>query len=145
MGSFAPIAGIALQALNQRGQARAANQAASAEAARQSQAIQLTQEANNQKRREQLRQIQATQRARFGAQGLRSAGGSAAAVLSGFEKSTNRDIRDDTGLTNLRLGEINRRLEDTRRANLLAPKNFVRDRVFGELKKRIPLFSLLDQ
>lgn len=136
---------VGLQALNQRNQARAANRAASADAANQRQTIQLAQDANNRKRRDQLRRIQATQRARFGAQGLRSAGGSAAAVLSGFEKATNRDIRDDTSLTNLRLNEINRRLEDTRRANLLAPKNFVRDRIFGEFGKRIPMLSLLDQ
>ena len=75
----------------QRAQQRAAQTRNQSEAAR----IQREFEIRERNRRERLRKTVAAQRARFGALGIGSAGGSAAAIITGLQSKTDADSRFD--------------------------------------------------
>jgi len=74
-------------------------------------------------KRARLKRAQATQRARFGGQGLNSTGGSAAALLEGLRKDTEKSIFDQRSFENM---QVNQLAENTRRKgriNLLENRN----------------------
>ena len=96
--------------IKQRQQVRAQNAGAEAAAQSQVQQIRRAQEIRERERRERLRRALATQRAQFGSQGL-GRGGSAEAVLKGLATDTDRVIQDDRSLNALRIGDINRTLD----------------------------------
>ncbi|MEO5373440.1 MAG: hypothetical protein H7840_04080 [Alphaproteobacteria bacterium] len=75
--------------------------------------------AKQQQRQDLLRRTLASQRARFGAMGIGSGGGSAAAVLNGFRQSSAQDEATDRLDTNLSLEDINRSLDYRYQQNLL--------------------------
>ena len=113
----------------QRAQQRAAQARTQAEAAR----IQREFEIRERNRRERLRKTVAAQRARFGAIGIGSAGGSAAAIITGLQRKAVEDSRFDLEGVSLRRSSL---LEASRPA---ARNNF------RLLQKTIsPFISLLD-
>lgn len=148
MGQFEPFALMAaefgLKSLQQRsaarGQESAQREAANARIAQ----IRETQALEERRRRERLRRAMATQRARFGAQGL-GAGGSAAAVLRGLEAEAGRDDRDSRALVDMRIGDIERGLAQSRRRNLLEASQMRQDFALGAFRKGLPkVLSLLE-
>lgn len=120
MGGLLPGAAMsALQIGMEAAQRGAQQQQAKAEAAAQAQQITTTQAISARERQDQLRRALATQRARFGAQGLLSTSGSARAVISGLEEDAERDDADSRLLTDLRLDRLNDQVDWQRRRSLL--------------------------
>ena len=80
--------------------------------------IQQSQQMEAQRRREQLRRALASQRARFGAQGI-SAGGSSEAVLSGLAAEAEQRDAETRSLSRSRINRINDQLAYANRKSLL--------------------------
>lgn len=142
MGNFDPVmvaAEIGMSALKHHtaGHARGTDQqdAANARIAQ----VRKTEAIEERRRRERLRQALATQRARFGAQGL-AGGGSADAVLGGLTADTDRDIGDSRALTAMRIDDINRSLAQSRRRNLLETNQKL---ALGAFREAAPYLNLL--
>lgn len=149
MGGIDPLTALSvLQTgvglIQQRQQVRAQNAGAEAAAQSQIQQIRRAQEIRERERRERLRRALATQRAQFGSQGL-GRGGSAEAVLKGLATETDRANQDDRSLNVLRIGDINRTLNQRRRRSLLDASNFRRRTTFGLLERGLNGFSLLER
>jgi hypothetical protein len=120
MGGILPSAAMsALQLGLDAAQQNSAQAEAKAEARAQERQIQQTQEIAARQRRDQLRRALATQRARFGAQGIAAGGGSAEAALGGLEAEAAREEADAQSLNELRIGRLNEQLDWQRRRNLL--------------------------
>lgn len=120
MGGILPSAAMsALQLGLDAAQQSSAQAQAKAETRAQVMQIQQTQEIAARQRRDQLRRALATQRARFGAQGIAAAGGSAEAALGGLEAEAAREDADAQSLAELRIGRLNDQLDWQRRRNLL--------------------------
>ena len=124
MASFVPTAALtAMQISMEKSQEKAKKDAESANANAQSAQIRYAQQLEQSDRRDKLRRAIATQRARFGAQGL-SSSGSAAAVLSGLAAEADQDAAASENLASLRLDSLNQQAEQRR--NLLdasSPRN----------------------
>lgn len=119
MGGMLPTAAMsALQLGLNAAQQAGAQDEAKAQARAQVRQIEQTQEIASRQRRDQLRRALATQRARFGAQGI-AYGGSAEATLSGIEAEAAREEADAQSLNDLRIGRLNDQLDWQRRRNLL--------------------------
>lgn len=121
MGGMLPTAALsAVQFGMDMAQQKNSQSEAKADAQAQTQQIQQQQEVQLRERREQLRRAMATQRARFGAQGLASgAAGSTESTLSGLEGEAARDEQDASSLSSLRIDRINDDLEYQQRRSLL--------------------------
>ena len=144
MGTFAATAAMtALQLVQQRQQAKAQNAASAAQAQSQIQQIQRRQEIRGRQRREQLKRLLATQRARFASRGV-GRGGSARAVLDGLAKETDQDIADERSLNAFPIGRINEALDQRRRRNLLEASTTRRRLAFDLLGRGFKSFSLLE-
>ncbi len=145
MGGFEPASAamFALDMINQQRQARARERGVQAQAGADITTLRHQQEIRARQRNEALKRAQATQRARFGAQGI-GAGGSAQAVLDGLGAASARDAADETESLAARVADINANVRNLKRRNLLEGRNMVTDRIFGEIRKRLPVFSLLD-
>ncbi len=130
------ISGAILTGINQigslsqqRAQQRAARARNQAEAAR----IQREYEIRERNRRNALRKTVAAQRARFGALGIGSSGGSAAAIITGLQSKTDADSRFDRDTTGLR------------RTSLLEASRPAARNNFQLLRKTLtPFINLLD-
>ena len=70
-------------------------------------------------KRDRLKRAQATQRSRFGAQGLDPAAGSAAALLDGLRKETEQSIADQRGMENMRINQLADQSRRKKKINLL--------------------------
>lgn len=124
MASFVPTAALtAMQVSMEGSQAKAQDKAMRANADAQSAQLRYAQQVDEADRRERLRRAIATQRARFGAQGL-SSSGSATAVLSGLAAEADREATASANLTSLRLNALDQQV-DGRRSLLEAssPRN----------------------
>ena len=145
MGSIDPItaAMFTLGAIQKRQQAKTQERFARGQADQQIAELRLQQQTQDRRRADALRRTQATQRARFGSQGL-GGSGSASAVLDGLSAASARDAADHAGAVNTRVADINHQLGNIRRRNLLEQRNLIQNRVFGEIDKRLPRLSLLD-
>jgi hypothetical protein len=123
MGATLPT--IALSAV-QMGMAAAREKAAAEaqedQAKSQTAQIRLQQKAEDRARQERLRRALATQRARFGAQGIGSSG-SASAVLAGLVAEAEREAEESGALSNLRTKNIQDQLVWSQRKNLLDPSS----------------------
>ena len=71
------------------------------------------------KRKEKLKRTSASARAQFAASGVSASGGSAGAVIRGFEKSSALESADGEKADGLTLGEINNRYGMAKKRNLL--------------------------
>lgn len=70
-------------------------------------------------RKEKLKRTSASARARFAASGVSASGGSAGAVIRGFEKSSALEAADGEKVDALNLGDINSRYGMAKKRNLL--------------------------
>ncbi|MDA0998373.1 MAG: hypothetical protein O2944_09230 [Proteobacteria bacterium] len=96
---FAPvIAAAALSAIQSEAAASSQAKAQQAAANRQIEQQQMQQQLREKQLREQAKQEQATARARFGARGVSSTGGSADSLLSGITSRTEQAIADQNQL-----------------------------------------------
>ena len=120
MGGMLPTAAMsAMQLGMDMAQQNTAQAQAKAEARAQTLQIQQTQEIQARQRQDQLRRALATQRARFGAQGIGAGDGSAEAALGGLEAEAARQEQDASSLSGMRINRINDDLEWQQRRSLL--------------------------
>lgn len=145
MGAFEPVSAamFALDLVKQQADARMQEKAARAQADYGTAQLRSAQAVRDRQRAENLKRVLATQRARFGAQGV-GGGGSAQAVLDGLGLASDRDRADDAASLDARVADINDGVNALKRRNLLERRSLVNNRIFGELRKNLPTFSLLD-
>lgn len=145
MGGFDPASAamFALNLVNQQRQAKAQERSAQAQANHEISQLRQAQAIRDRQRREGLNRALATQRARFGAQGV-GAGGSARAVLDGLNAESTRAGADEASGVASRVADINANVLNLRRRNLLERQTLINDRIFDEVRKRVPVLSLLD-
>lgn len=129
-----------LSALRKSRAARTQNQQLAAQQAIQEQQIAASRQIEDRRRKEQLRQDRAAQRARFGALGLSAGGGSAAAVLRGLSTRSALDAQDRDRLSDIRLRGIGQGFASRRRRNLLEVRNDFLDSSIGLLKRNASKF-----
>jgi hypothetical protein len=128
-------------------QAAAKQQAAQVETQRRQQVAQITQqqEIETKRRREQLRQAQAAQRARFAGGGINASSGSASSLLSGLARQVDEAIADSSNVNKLRIDGINSAAAAQRSSLLSAPRetlfNGFRGIVAGGIKQMPSLFD----
>jgi hypothetical protein len=136
MSPWMIAANAGLTGLSQLGgirQQRQQQQIAQAQSAAQARELQRRQAAEERKRRERLKANVATQRARFGASGLSSRGGSGAAVIAGLTQRTDQQSADAA------------RDFEFQRTNLLEASRPARRDGFKLFQKTIsPLVNLFD-
>jgi len=119
MGDFTTVAMMALNTVKSSQQAKAQQNAAMAQQRADIQQRQYQLQIQEREKRDRLKQALATQRSRFGAQGLSPSSGSAAALLEGLQKDTEKGIADQRGLENLRISQLADKSARKRRINLL--------------------------
>lgn len=145
MGGLLPSAAMsALQLGMDAAQQRAAGDAAKDDARAQMQQIQQDQAVTDRQRRDQLRRALATQRARFGAQGLASGSGSAGAVLTGMQAESDREQAEDQARSGMRVGRIGDQLDWQRRRSLLDASAPRYRTAFSLLQRGLRSVPLLD-
>ncbi len=144
MANFAAIAIPAVLGLaqQQRGQ-KASMAAANAQAKARTEQMKRTQEIEDRRRQERLRQALASQRARYGAAGTGGTGGSADALLAGLSAKADRETQDSRELLDMRINAINDRLARQRNRGLLEARNSRVNAVFDLFTKKLPTRSLL--
>ncbi len=135
MASFAPAAIMSALEFAQNNRKRKAEQSAmNADAQMRIRQIRQSQEIEARRRRERLKETMASQRARFGAQGI-GKGGSAQALLQGLASRTSREEADAIEADNRAIGRINERLLRKRRMNLLEESQARTRMVFSRMGK----------
>ena len=149
MGGFNPVAALGVlqlgfDALQRTQQARSAQEASEAQARAQIEQIRSAQAHEEQQRQRALKKAMATQRARFGAQGL-SPGGSANAVISGLAAEADAEDRQGRELARLRIDRLNTKTAMEGRRNLLEASQPTYRAAFGLLRNSLRRISLLDQ
>lgn len=121
---FVPVAmAVASQVLKQQTQqqqVKAQNRAAEAAAQAQMDQIRQAQEIENRRRSQALAVEMASQRARFGASGISTAGGSAEAVLLGLQTRADQESADSDSIYDTRYQNISSQLQSARERNLLS-------------------------
>ncbi|MBK8174233.1 MAG: hypothetical protein IPK66_02770 [Rhodospirillales bacterium] len=144
MGGMLPTAAMSVMQMGlESAQQGAASAQAQAEADAQVQQIRQTQQIDSQQRRDQLRRALATQRARFGAQGI-TGGASSQAVLSGIEADAAQEEADSQALSNLRIGKIQQDADWQRRRNLLDASSPTYRSAFSLVQRGLRSVPLLD-
>lgn len=144
MGGIIPSAAMtALQMGMDVAQQKSAEQQAKAEARAQTQQIEQTQAIASRQRQDQLRRALATQRARFGAQGVAAGSGSAEAALGGLEAEATREDAESRSLGELRIDRLNDQLDWQRRRNLLEASSSGSRSAFSLVQRGLRSVSLL--
>ena len=148
LASFIPTAAMAVMQMGvdaaQRGKQAKIAQSAAADLGRfQAEQIRQAQAIESEKRRRALREALATQRARFGAQGV-AGGASADAVLSGLAKEAADQERQAGALNRLRIGQIENQNAWFSRRNLLEQSQSTYQSAFNLAKKSLQKVPLLD-
>jgi hypothetical protein len=146
MGGILPSAAMsALQLGLDAAQQSNAQAEAKAEARAQAEQLRQTQDIAARQRRDQLRRALATQRARFGAQGIAAGGGSAEAAIGGLEAEAAREEADAQSLGALRLGRLNDELDWQRRRNLLDASSSRYRTAFSLVQRSLRSVPLLER
>lgn len=146
MGGMLPTAAMsAMQLGMDMAQQNSAQAQAKAEAQAQTQQIQQNQVIQSRERQEQLRRALATQRARFGAQGISDGSGSAAAALGGLQAEADREDQDASSLSALRIGRINDDVEWQQRRSLLDASQSRYRTAFSLMQRSLRSVPLLDE
>ena len=155
MGSFVPAAAMSvlqlgaqsaqrnLQIEQQNQQAKFARAAGEAEARGQIEQIQQSTQASERQRQEAIRRALATQRARYGAQGI-GAGGSADAVLAGMAVEAQRDTQEARKVAQLRINQIREQTAWQNTRNLLDASQFANRSAFNLVQQGLRTVPLLD-
>ena len=145
MGGVLPTAAMSvLQMGLESEQARNQTAAQEANARAQTEQIRQNQIIEERKRRDRLRRALATQRARFGAQGIGS-GGSSQAVLAGLAAEAEQENADSRAQASSRISQINDQLAWSRRKNLLEASRPGNRMAFGLLQqgfRNVPLLEI---
>ncbi|MBK8208788.1 MAG: hypothetical protein IPK78_01385 [Rhodospirillales bacterium] len=145
MGGMLPTAAMsALQFGMDMAQQNASQAEAKADARAQTQQIQQQQEVQSRERRDQLRRALATQRARFGAQGIAAGGGSAEAALGGLEAEAARDEQEASSVGTMRINRIDDQLDWQKRRNLLDASSPRYRSAFSLMQRSLRSVPLLD-
>ena len=145
MGGMLPTAAMtAVQFGMDMAQQKAAQAEAKVDARAQTQQVQQQQEIQSRERRDQLRRALATQRARFGAQGIAAGGGSAEAALGGLEAEAARDEQDAASVGSMRISRIDDELSSQRRRNLLDASSSRYRSAFSLMQRSLRSVPLLD-
>jgi hypothetical protein len=155
MGGFVPAAAMSVMQLgaqsaqrkqqmsHQNQQAELARATQEAQARAQIEQIQQSGQTNERQRREALRRALATQRARFGAQGL-GAGGSADAVLAGMAAEAQREGGEARDLAQMRINQIRNQVAWQNRKNLLDASQFASRSAFNLVQQGLRTVPLLE-
>ena len=144
MGGVLPTAAMSvlqmgLEAAQKNGQMAAAE----ADAQYRTEQIRQAQRVEERQRRDRLRRALATQRSRFGAQGV-GAGGSAQAVLAGLAAEADQENADTRALASSRINRTDDQLAWSRRRNLLEASRPANRMAFGLLQQGFRTLPLLD-
>ncbi|NQU58992.1 MAG: hypothetical protein HQ513_17310 [Rhodospirillales bacterium] len=123
MGDFATVAMMGLKMVQSSQQAKIGQSAAMAQQRADIQQRQYQLQIQERDKRERLKRVQATQRARFGGQGLNSTGGSAAALLEGLQKDTEQSISEQRSIEDMRINQLAENNRRKSRKNLLEYQN----------------------
>lgn len=140
MGGLMPdlalgVASLALDRLKERPRQRQQDDAGEAGARQRIQEIEAAQDVEERDRQQRLRRVLAARRAAYGAQGVASAGGSAAAVLEGLAALSDAEGRDSRSLADARVRAIEDELARRRRRSLLDERAGVVDGLLGVVRK----------
>ncbi len=119
MGNFAQVALMAASMIQSQQQAKTQQAAATARQRADIQQRQYQLQIQEREKRDRLKKTLASQRARFGAQGLGSSSGSAAALLNGLRKDTEKSIADARNLNNMQTSNLLNQPASNNRINLL--------------------------
>lgn len=145
MGGVVPTAAMsALQIGMNAAQSKSAADEANASAEAQVDQIRQAQAVQSRDRAEQLKRALATQRARFGAQGLAAGGGSADAALAGLEAESQRQEDDSQAQAALRIGNIEDQAAYQQRRNLLSASSFAYRTGLSSFQRGIRSVPLLE-
>ncbi|MFO1118883.1 MAG: hypothetical protein U1E38_01710 [Rhodospirillales bacterium] len=145
MGGMLPTAAMsAMQLGMDMAQQNTAQAQAKAEARAQTQQLQQTQAIQSRERQQQLRRALATQRARFGAQGI-GGDGSAAAAIGGLEAEAAREDQDASSLSAMRIDRINDDLAWQQRRSLLDASQSRYRSAFSLMQRSLRSVPLLDE
>lgn len=145
MGGMVPtVAMSALQTGMDMAQRSAAQDQAKGEAQANAQQLAINQQIADRDRQDQLRRALATQRARFGAQGLMAGSGSADAVLSGIQSEADQNQADANQLYQLRLDRIDDQLGWQSSRSLLDASEPAYRSAFSLMQRGVRSVSLLD-
>jgi hypothetical protein len=144
MGGVLPTAAMSVLQMGFEA-AQKSNQAAAqkADARGQTEQIRQTQQIEERQKRDRLRRTLATQRARFGAQGI-GVGGSSQAVLAGLAAEAEQQNADSRALAATRINRINDQLAWSRRTNLLEASRPGNRMAFGLLQQGFRNLPLLE-
>lgn len=123
MGGYETLVMAGMNMIKARQQTKYQNAAIVAQQQRQTQRLEHAQSLRERQQREQLRRDQASRRARFGAAGVSSAGGSSQALLNGLAEEAEENIRNMRTSNQFQLDDLGRTATKRRRANLLEFKN----------------------
>ncbi len=123
MGDFATVAMMGLKMVQSSQQSKAQQGATVAQQRADIQQRQYQLQIQERDKRDRLNRALATQRSRFGAQGLNPAAGSAAALLEGLRKETEQSIADQRGFENMRINQLAKNNKRQARVNLLENRN----------------------
>ncbi len=119
MGGVLPTAAMSVLQMGFEAAQESSQMAAQeANARAQTEQIRQNQQIEGRQRRDRLRRALATQRARFGAQGVGS-GGSSQAVFAGLAAEAEQENADTRALASTRINRISDQLTWSRRKNLL--------------------------
>lgn len=156
MGGFVPAAAMSIMQLGtqaaqrkqqmtqQNQQAELARAAGEAQARAQIEQIQQSRQASERERRDALRRALATQRARYGAQGIGAAGGSADAVLAGMAAEAQRQAAEARDLAETRMSQIRNQVAWQNRKNLLDASQFASRSAFNLVQQGLRTVPLLE-
>ena len=143
MGGFGNQALSVFDVTNSRKIAREQNKMEAENVRTGIQRIQQAQQKTEELNRADLRKELATQRARFGAQGIVSTDGSSKAVLDGLRKQTEEAINDNRAASNRQVDDIGRKISNSRRLNLLQESYDKPRRMYGLLRQSIRNIPLI--
>ena len=155
MGSFVPAAAMSvlqlgaqsaqrnLQIAQQNQQAALARAAEEAQARGQIEQIQQSAQANERQRQYAIKRALATQRARYGAQGI-GAGGSADSVLAGMAAEAQRETQEVRRTAQLRINQIREQGAWQNTRNLLDASQFANRSAFNLVQQGLRTVPLLD-
>jgi hypothetical protein len=144
MGGMVPGAAMSVlqMGMDVAQQGAAASQAKS-EARAQARQLQQADEIATRERQDQLRRALATQRARFGAQGILSDAGSAQAALGGLQAEADRQDAEARATSSLRLDRLDDQLDWQRRRSLLDASSPTYRSTFSLVQRGLRSVSLL--
>jgi hypothetical protein len=155
MGSFVPAAAMSvlqlgaqsaqrnLQIAQQKQQAELARATEEAQARGQIEQIQQSARMSERERQDAIKRALATQRARYGAQGI-GAGGSADAVLAGMAAEAQRETQEIRKTAQLRINQIREQGAWQNTRNLLDASQFANRSAFNLVQQGLRTVPLLD-